>query len=165
VRRYERAAPGELVHVDIKKLGNIPDGGGWRAVGYAQGKYNARATTPVRHNCHAVIGYSYLHTAIDDHSRLAYSEILADERKETAAAFWHRACAWFTAAGITIERVMTDNGARHRSFAWSDELAATSGSAPTAPRPTESRAFQPHPARRVGLRPPLPLRRRTARRL
>jgi transposase InsO family protein len=125
VRRYERAHPGELVHVDIKKLGNIPDGGGWRAVGYAQGKRNARATTPQRHNCHAVIGYSYLHTAIDDHSRLAYSEICADERKETATAFWHRACAWFTAAGITIERVMTDNGACYRSFAWRDALAAT----------------------------------------
>jgi len=125
VRRYERERPGELVHVDIKKLGNIPDGGGWRAVGRAQGGRNARATTPARRNCHPVIGYSYLHTAIDDHSRLAYSEIHADERKDTAAAFWHRAHAFFTAAGITTERVMTDNGACYRSLPWRDALAAT----------------------------------------
>ena len=124
VRRYERARPGELVHVDIKKLGNIPDGGGWRTAGRAQGKRNARASTPQRHNCHAVIGYSYLHTALDDHSRLAYTEILPDERKETATAFWHRAQAFFTAAGITIERVMTDNGSCYKSFAWRDALAA-----------------------------------------
>ena len=123
VRRYERAAPGELVHVDIKKLGNIPDGGGWRAVGQAQGDRNARAHTPLRRNCKPVIGYSYLHTAIDDHSRLAYSEILPDERKETAVAFWTRAHHWFTAAGITIERVMTDNGSCYKSFLWRDALA------------------------------------------
>ena len=111
VRRYERSRPGELVHVDIKKLGNIPDSGGWRTVGRAQGDRNALATTTTRYwHGKPVIGYSYLHTAIGDHSRLAYSEILADERKETAAAFWARAHAWFTSAGFTIERVMTDNG-------------------------------------------------------
>jgi transposase InsO family protein len=125
VRRYEKAAPGELVHVDIKKLGNIPDGGGWRAAGRAQGGRNSRAHTPLRRNCKPVIGYSYLHTAIDDHSRLAYSEILADERKDTAAAFWHRAHAFFTAAGITVQRVMTDNGSCYKSFAWRDALAAS----------------------------------------
>jgi len=122
VRRYERARPGELVHVDIKKLGNIPDGGGWRTAGRAQGKKNKRATTTARRHCHPVIGYSYLHTAIDDCSRLAYTEILPDERKETAIAFWHRAHAWFAAAGITIERVMTDNGSCYKSFAWRDAL-------------------------------------------
>jgi transposase InsO family protein len=125
VRRYERTAPGELVHVDIKKLGNIPDGGGWRAVSQAQGERNARATTRARRNCKPVIGYSYLHTAIDDYSRLAYSEILADERKETATAFWARASAWFTAAGITVQRVMTDNGSCYKSHAWRDALAAS----------------------------------------
>ena len=127
MRRYERAAPGELVHVDIKKLGNIPDGGGWRVHGRQAGKRNRQATrTPAGrtryHN--PIIGYSYLHTAIDDHSRLAYSEICADERKETAAAFWARAQAWFTTAGITIERVMTDNGSCYRSRLWRDALAA-----------------------------------------
>jgi transposase InsO family protein len=124
IRRYERSRPGELVHVDIKKLGNIPDGGGWHTTGRAQGRRNARATTTARKNSHPVLGYSYLHTAIDDHSRLAYTEIQADERKETAVAFWHRARAWFTAAGITIERVLTDNGSCYNSFAWRDALAA-----------------------------------------
>jgi transposase InsO family protein len=113
VRRYERAAPGELVHVDIKKLGNIPDGGGHKALGRAAGRKNRSGA-----------GYSYLHTAIDDCSRLAYSEILADERKETAAAFWQRAGAFFAAAGITVQRVLTDNGACYKSFPWRDALAA-----------------------------------------
>jgi transposase InsO family protein len=126
VRRYERSRPGELVHVDIKKLGNIPDGGGHRTAGRAQGKRN-RATTPGARRdqySNARLGYSYLHTAIDDHSRLAYTEILADERQETAVAFWRRARAWFTAAGITIERVITDNGSCYRSLAWRDALTA-----------------------------------------
>jgi hypothetical protein len=112
VRRYERARPGELVHVDVKKLGNIPDGGGHRSRGREAGKRNSQAhrdparrrTAPGRPN----LGYGYLHTALDDHSRLAYTEILADERKETAAAFLARAHAWYTAAGITIERVLSD---------------------------------------------------------
>jgi transposase InsO family protein len=126
IRRYEREHPGELVHVDIKKLGNIPDGGGWRTAGRAQGKRN-RAATPGarrdRHRC-ARLGYSYLHTAIDDCSRLAYTEILPDETRETATAFWGRAQAFFTAAGITVERVMTDNGSCYKSFLWRDALAA-----------------------------------------
>ena len=121
VRRYERAVPGELVHVDIKKLGNIPGGGGHRTQGRAHGSRNRHRSAPGRN---PAIGYSYLHTAIDDHSRLAYSEILADERKETAAAFWTRAQAWFTAAGITIERVMTDNGSCYRSRTWRETLTA-----------------------------------------
>jgi transposase InsO family protein len=124
IRRYEHAAPGDLIHVDVKKLGNIPDGGGHRVLGRAQGRANARATTTRRKNRRAVIGYSYLHTALDDHSRLAYTEILPDERKETAAAFWKRAHAFFTAAGITIHRVLTDNGACYKSFLWRDTLTA-----------------------------------------
>jgi transposase len=119
VRRYQRARPGELVHVDVKKLGNIPDGGGWRTVGRSQGKRNALASTTLRKGSHPVLGYSYLHTALDDHSRLAYTEILPDERKRTAAAFLHRAHAWYAATGITIERVLSDNGACYRSRDWS----------------------------------------------
>jgi transposase InsO family protein len=118
VRRYERARPGELVHVDVKKLGNIPDGGGWRTVGMAQCLKNRRATTSLRKNYRPVIGYSYLHTALDDHSRLACTEILPGERKETAACFLARAAAWYAAAGITIERVISDNGACYRSRDW-----------------------------------------------
>ncbi|WP_037903076.1 IS481 family transposase, partial [Streptomyces sp. NRRL S-350] len=113
VRRYERAAPGELVHVDIKKLGNIPDGGGHRALGRPAGKKNSTGA-----------GYGYLHNAVDDHSRLAYSEIQPDERKETATAFWARASEFFARAGITVQRVMTDNGSCYRSRLWRDALAA-----------------------------------------
>lgn len=93
--RYEHKTPGDLVHVDIKKLGNIPDGGGWRVHGREIGEANSQPhrdptrprTVPGRPN----LGYSYLHNAVDDHSRLAYVEILPDEKAETAAAFWHRA--------------------------------------------------------------------------
>ncbi|WP_375426245.1 IS481 family transposase [uncultured Friedmanniella sp.] len=122
VRRYEHPHPGDLVHVDIKKLGRIPDGGGWRVHGRAVGGRNARATTTARTNSHPVIGYAYLHNAVDDHSRLAYSEILADERKETAAGFWLRAQAWFTSCGITVRRVLTDNGSCYRSHDFATAL-------------------------------------------
>ncbi|MBO0916183.1 transposase [Streptomyces laculatispora] len=77
IRRYERDRPGELVHVDIKKLGNIPDGGGWRTVGRPTGNQNRQATTDLRKSRKPVIGVSYVHSAVDDHSRLAYSEVLA----------------------------------------------------------------------------------------
>ena len=126
IRRYERIAPGELVHVDIKKLGNIPDGGGHRIVGRKAGARN-RTTTPGKrldHHGHSHVGSSYLHNAVDDHSRLAYTEILPDETKETAAAFWARAQAFFTTNGITVTSVLTDNGACYKSFLWRDTLAA-----------------------------------------
>ncbi|MCX4755596.1 IS481 family transposase [Kitasatospora purpeofusca] len=113
IRRYEHCAPGELVHVDIKKLGNIPDGGGHQALGRQAGRKNRSGA-----------GYSYLHNAVDDHSRLAYSEILPDERKDTATAFWARANAFFARAGITVQRVLTDNGSCYKSHAWRDALAA-----------------------------------------
>ena len=120
IRRYERQSPGELAHVDIKKLGNIPDGGGHRTVGRAQGIRN-RARTPTAGRSSGrdpKLGYSYLHTAIDDHSRLAYTEILPDEKADTAAAFWTRAHAFFTSHGITVQRVLTDNGSAYRSRLW-----------------------------------------------
>jgi transposase InsO family protein len=123
VRRYERDRPGELVHVDVKKLGNIPDGGGWRVTSKAAGQRNRRATTPARKGSNPVLGYGYLHTALDDHSRLAYTEILPDERKHTAAAFLSRAHAWYAAAGITIERILSDNGACYRSVPWAAACA------------------------------------------
>ncbi|MFD3941164.1 IS481 family transposase, partial [Streptomyces sp. NPDC058611] len=113
IRRYEREKPGELVHVDIKKLGNIPDGGGHKILGRQAGRKKRPR-----------LGYSHIHTAVDDHSRLAYSEILTDEKKETATAFWTRAQAYFTSVGITVERVLTDNGACYKSHAWRDMLAA-----------------------------------------
>jgi transposase InsO family protein len=113
VRRYEHAEPGELVHVDVKKLGRIPDGGGHKMLGRAAGRKNTRR---------GKIGYWYLHNAVDDHSRLAYSEICADETKQTAAAFWRRAEAFFAGLGITVKRVLTDNGACYRSLAFAEAL-------------------------------------------
>jgi transposase InsO family protein len=124
VVRYEHPYPGSLVHVDIKKLGKIPTGGGHRAHGRVVGGHNSRLTTTIRRNSHPVIGYGYVHTAIDDHSRLAYSEVLPDEQADTAAAFWTRAIAWFTTQGVTIERVLTDNGSCYRSRQWAAACAA-----------------------------------------
>ncbi len=123
VRRYEHAAPGDLIHVDVKKLGRIPDGGGHRFTDRMTGLHNRKATTTARYpHGKPKIGYSYLHTALDDHSRLAHTEILADEKKESAAAFWERAAAWFASVGITIARVLTDNGSCYRSQAFADAL-------------------------------------------
>ena len=102
--RYERERPGELVHVDVKKLGRIPEGGGWRAHG--------RGTRPNRHRG---AGFDDVHSAVDDRSRLAYSEIHPDERGQTCAGFLARAAAFFASHGITrIERVMTDNALSYR---------------------------------------------------
>ena len=112
VVRYERERPGELVHVDIKKLGRIPNGGGHRIHG-----------RPARPHLHRGLGYGYVHTAIDDHSRLAYSEVLPDEQAPTAVAFWRRAVVWFAAHGITVERVLTDNGSCYRSKDWAKACA------------------------------------------
>ena len=114
--RYEKSIPGELVHVDIKKLGRIPDGGGHRMLGRQAGrKHNNGHGKPGR-------GYAFLHHAVDDYSRLAYSEILTDEKKETAAGFWERARSFFTEAGVTVTGVMTDNGACYRSHAFARAL-------------------------------------------
>lgn len=119
VRRYEHEAPGDLIHVDIKKLGRIPDGGGHRVTGRSVGNQHRTGTAANRRP-----GYAYLHNAVDDHSRLAYTEILADEKKETAAGFWQRANAYFDSVGITVKRVLTDNGSCYRSYAFKDALGA-----------------------------------------
>lgn len=106
---YER--PGGLVHVDVKKLGRIPEGGGRRTLGQQKGKKNKTG-----------VGYSFIHSAIDDNSRLAYSEILGDERQETAAGFWKRANSFFASQGIPILRVLTDNGTCYRSRMFNEAL-------------------------------------------
>jgi transposase InsO family protein len=99
---YERSAPGELVHMDVKKLGRIPDGGGWRAHG--------RGAASITRDRNTKVGYDYVHSLVDDYSRLAYSEVLADEKGTTCAGFLTRAAAYFADHGIdSIERVMTDN--------------------------------------------------------
>ena len=124
IRRIESLSCGELVHVDVKKLGKIPAGGGWRMLGIA-GRHNSRAdkSSGIKtRNGDPARGYHFLHSAIDGYSRLAYSELLADERKETAAAFWLRANAWFTKHGITVRKVLTDNGNCYRSFDFRDAI-------------------------------------------
>ncbi len=121
IRRYERAHPGELIHVDVKKLGAIRDGGGWRAHGRgsAQDHHSRDEQLAGRR-----VGYDYVHCAIDDYTRLAYAEIHRDESAATCADFLRAAAAWFATVGITrIERVMTDNAmAYRRSHAWRTAL-------------------------------------------
>ncbi len=112
-RSYEHAAPGDLVHVDVKKLGRIPPGGGWRFRGRVEGSANKKRQPA---------GYAFLHHAVDDHSRLTYSEIHDDEKKETAVAFWQRAEAYFVSCGITVKAVLTDNGNAYRSHLWATAL-------------------------------------------
>jgi transposase InsO family protein len=124
--RYERDRPGELVHMDVKKLGRIPDGGGWRGHGGTITNHTSTHRAPV--------GYDYVHSLVDDHSRLAYSEIQPDEKGPTCAAFLTRAAAYFAAHGITrIERIMTDNAWAYR---WSlREVTAQLGARQTFIRP------------------------------
>jgi transposase len=127
VRRYEHPTPGDLVHVDIKKLGRIPDGGGHRVTSRAVGQRHRAGTTGTHRDRHGKprLGYAYLHNAVDDHSRLAYTEILGNDDKHTAAAFWTRANTWFTSCGITVRRVLTDNGGCYRSHVFADALGDT----------------------------------------
>ncbi len=148
IRRYEMTRPGELVHVDIKKLGRIPKGGGWRAHGRG----------PVTDHRQNMVGYAYVHSAIDGYSRLAYSEVLDNELGATAADFWRRARRFFANNGIQVERILTDNGACYRS----NEFGHALHSGPTqlhpalsAPDQWQSRAVQPDPPGGVGLRPDL----------
>jgi transposase InsO family protein len=121
IRRYERDRPGELIHVDVKKIGRLRDGGGWRAHGRDS---TQNRKVHLERNAGRKVGYEYVHAAIDDHTRLAYAEIHPDERSSTCAAFLHRAAAHFAALGIpAIERVMTDNAlAYRRGHAWRDAL-------------------------------------------
>lgn len=106
--RYEHRTPGSLVHVDVKKLGRIPTGGGWRLHGRDAGVSVANRHKKIR------IGYDYVHTAIDDYTRLAYSEVLSDEKDLTCAGFLHRALAWFADHDVRVRRLLTDNAMVYR---------------------------------------------------
>jgi transposase InsO family protein len=127
IRRYEHEHPGSLIHVDVKKLGNIPDGGGWRYLGRRQGDQNRIATkarTGAQNSHHnAKVGTAYVHTVIDDHSRVAYAEIHDDETAVTAVGVLYRAVAWFGARGVSVERVLSDNGSAYKSHLWRDTCA------------------------------------------
>jgi transposase InsO family protein len=135
-RRYEHEKPGALIHVDVKKLGNIPDGGGWRLVGRAQGRRNRAATPGTARNAYGKpkLGHAFVHTVIDDNSRVAYAEIHDDERTETAVGVLQRAVSWFADRGITVERVLSDNGPAYRSHAWRD-VCSELGIKPKRTRP------------------------------
>jgi len=111
-RRIEHHRPGEQVQMDIKKLGRIPPGGGWRVHGMA-GR--------VRHRP----GYAFIHTAIDSYSRVVYSEVLSDETAVSAIGFWERAHRWFASHGINVEVLQTDNGSCYRAHAFTTAVEAT----------------------------------------
>ena len=127
IRRYEHAHPGDLIHVDVKKLGNIPDGGGWRYLGRQQGDQNRLATRARTGISNAYrnpkVGTAFVHTVIDDHSRVAYAEIHDDETAATAALVLRNAVAWFAERGVVVQRVLSDNGSAYRSFLWRDTCA------------------------------------------
>jgi len=112
VRRYERQCPGELIHIDIKKLGRI-DGIGHRITGDRRGQSNRRGRGQG-------LGWEFVHVCIDDASRVAFAQVLPDERKESAVAFLEAAVAYYARLGVIVDRVMTDNGSCYRSSAFRD---------------------------------------------
>ena len=139
VVRFEHDAPGSMIHVDVKKLGRIPAGGGWRIHGRGTDAHRASKRIGPRTGR---VGYTYLHSAVDDHSRLAYTEALDDEKGNTAADFWRRAARFFAEHGITtIRRALTDNGACYRSRAWAAAVGETG---------TEHRRTRPYTPRTNG---------------
>jgi transposase InsO family protein len=131
IRRYQRERPGELLHVDVTKFGNIPDGGGWRYVGKQQGDRNRAATDTERRKGRLrgpLLGTAFVHTVIDDCSRVAYAEIRNDEKADTAITVLRNAVAWFAERGVAVERVLSDNGSCYRSHTWReacDQLSIT----------------------------------------
>jgi transposase InsO family protein len=144
LRRYEHAYPGSLIHVDVTKFANIPDGGGHKFTSRAQSKRNAIATGHrtgdrggISTHYRPQIGIAFVHTVIDDHSRMAYAEICTDEKCATAIGVLQRAVAWFAEHGVTVERVLSDNGSAYRSYAWRDACAELSIS------PKRTRPYRP----------------------
>jgi hypothetical protein len=165
IRRYEPDHPGSLVHVEVKKLGNIPDGGGWRFVGRTQGYRNTAATPglPLSIHHNPKTGNAFVHSVIDDHSRVVYAEVHDDERTQTAVAVLRRATAWFAARGVRIERVLE----RQRQLLPEPALEADLRRAghhreedPPLPAADQrqDRKVPPHPRRQLGLHPLLPIR-------
>jgi transposase InsO family protein len=125
VIRYEHPAPGDLLHADVKKLGNIPAGGGWRFLGREQGGANRTADGGQARSQYRnpLMRHGFIHVVLDDHSRLAYAEIHDDELGITATAVLRRAVAWFADRRVTARRVITDNGGCYRSRDWAAACA------------------------------------------
>jgi transposase InsO family protein len=113
-QRYERARPGELIHIDVKKLGRIQDGYGKRITG-SHRRHNHRRLTDAEGRRHLQVGWEYVHIAIDDATRLAYVEVLSDEKASTAVGFLRRALQHFASYAITVQQLITDNGSAYRS--------------------------------------------------
>ncbi|WP_101524580.1 IS481 family transposase [Nocardioides houyundeii] len=138
LRRYEHAYAGSLIHVDVTKFGDIPDGGGHRFLTRQQSRANGIATAQRTgdrgKHYRPLIGTAFVHTVIDDRSRVAYAEIHADEKAATAIGVLERAVAWFADHGVTVERVLSDNGAAYRSYAWRDACSEL-GITPKRTRP------------------------------
>jgi transposase InsO family protein len=132
VRRYERTRPGELVHLDVKKLGRLRPGGGHRVHGRDSTQHRTRDRD--RHRGRSP-GYDYVHAAIDDHTRLAYAEVLADEQGSTCAGFLRRAGAFFAAHGVAVQRVLTDNAFAYRHSAALAAAVAELGAVQRFTRP------------------------------
>ena len=155
--RYEHPAPGDLLHLDVKKLARIPDGGGHRAHGRSSETTRGRGA-----------GLDYLHVAVDDHSRYAYVETLPDERGATCAAFLERALAHFRTRGVAVRRVLTDNARNYTVARVFLAVADANGLTLKLTRPyrpqTNGKAerFIQTLLNGVGLRPPVPLQRRTS---
>lgn len=125
--RYEHPNAGDLLHVDVKKLGRIPDGGGWRVDGPQVVDHHGGRTRRV--------GFDYVHVAVDDHSRVAFAQILPDEKGTTCAAFLLAAAEFFADHGVTISRVMTDNALNYRRSAHFQAAIATLGAEHVRTRP------------------------------
>ncbi|MEX5237517.1 IS481 family transposase [Kocuria arenosa] len=138
IRRYEHDHPGDLIHVDVTKFGRIPDGGGHRFVGRHQGHVNRAATSDREgtrnHRYQPRLGIGYLHTVVDDHSRVAYVEICENEKTDTAIGVLQRAVTWFDDRGVPVKRVLSDKGSAYRSHAWR-EACAELGITPKRTRP------------------------------
>ena len=155
--RYERERPGELIHIDVKKLGRIQGGAGKRVTRRAAPALQPAPTNDAARRRRQTVGWDYVHVAIDDCTRLAYAEVLRDEKASTAIAFLGRALAFYARHGITVERVMTDNGSAYRSAIHALACRALGHPAPAHPRlpapdQRQGRALHPHHARRLGLR-------------
>ena len=126
IRRYERPTPGDLVHIDVKKFGRVPAGGGWRihGRGFTGSDRAARANAAAQaRRGTGRTGYAFVHSALDDHSRLVYSEVHDDETTATVLEFWERAVTFFADHGITVREVLTDNGPAYRSRDWAATTA------------------------------------------
>ena len=164
-QRYERARPGELLHIDVKKLGRIHDGAGHRVAGHH--RYIGQRTD-AEGRVRNIVGWEFVHVAINAATRLAYVEVLTDEKAIMAIGFVRRAVKHYAGYGITVQRLITDNGSHYRSTIHAIACRTRDPTPPPPPLPTpnqrQSRTIHPHPPRRLGLRRHLPQQRRTQRR-